>query len=102
MQLMGLDADSFSPFMTTWYPNANLTGLLIFQFLQCFVLFAQSKPFGSFAVGNILIGEVSPSLNKTHIGVPVMPQQLTNLTGIHEDAGSIPGLDQWVKDPALP
>ena len=40
---------------------------------------------------------IQTSLQIQHIGVPIVAQQLMNVTSIHEDAGLILGLAQWVK-----
>ena len=39
---------------------------------------------------------------KSYKEVPIVAQQVTNPTGIHEDTGLIPDLSQWVNDLALP
>ena len=36
------------------------------------------------------------------VRVPIVAQQVKNLTSLNEDKGIIPGLTQWVKDPVLP
>ena len=49
-----------------------------------------------------LVGRYQDAVKNLILGVTVVAQWLTNPTGNHEVAGSVPGLAQWVKDPALP
>ena len=44
---------------------------------------------------------ISILLDLWRLGVPIVAQWLTNPTKNHEVACSIPGLTQWVNDPAL-
>ena len=62
-----------------------------------------------FVFTKILFGSVIPQFSSSNyflknlwFRVPVIAQWLTNPTRNREVAGSIPGLDQWVKDMALP